>query len=69
VYSLILIVISPNAASVLEREHICFNPAREGAAREQEGAAREQKKMIREQQGSRGEYSGRGLFWLPGIRL
>lgn len=38
-YSLTPIGILPNAASVLGREHGCFNPAREGVAREQEGAA------------------------------
>jgi len=51
VYSLTLIVISPNAASVLGREHGCFNPAREGVARGQEGVARGQERVARGQEG------------------
>jgi hypothetical protein len=49
IYNLILIIISPNIASVFKKEYNCFNPAREGMAREQEGITREQKGMARKQ--------------------
>jgi hypothetical protein len=45
IYNLILIIISPNIASVFKKEYNCFNPAREGMARGQKRAAREQKRV------------------------
>jgi hypothetical protein len=51
---LILIIISPNAASIFGREYGCFNSAREGAARDGKGTGENGEKVggsTREQKG------------------